>query len=242
MFFSNATIGVFANRFGGWKAVIVCCFLFGIIEVLGSAWAIHLIAQYGVNFNAWMGMADWALVFPPIFAGLSATKLFFWVLIFLAVVYMFCASKELRTAEAKAKDLGITLDQLDGFGAAETNESTTASNKPEENTTTSQVNTMTKPVRILAVCGNGQGSSMMMKMKIKAYLDKQGIPNIMDSCAISDYKAKLANIDIIVSSKHLYGEMEVPEGKSILGVQNMLNPASFGKELIALINEHQKNN
>ena len=80
----------------------------------------------------------------------------------------------------------------------------------------------------------------MMKMKIGAYLDKKGIPNIMDSCAISDYKSKLDNTDIIVSSKHLAGEMQVPAGKHILGVQNMLNPNSFGDELIAIIDQNFK--
>ncbi len=35
-------------------------------------------------------------------------------------------------------------------------------------------NSGAKPVRILAVCGNGQGSSMMMKMKIGQYLEKKG--------------------------------------------------------------------
>lgn len=79
---------------------------------------------------------------------------------------------------------------------------------------------------------------MMMKMKIKGYLDKRGIPNIMDSCAVTDYKGKLNEVDIIVSSQHLAAEIDVPEGKAFLGVKNMLNPNSFGDELVELINKH----
>lgn len=58
MFFSNATIGVFANQFGGWKAVMKICFVMGIVEVLGSAWVIQMLASQGTTFNGWMGMAD----------------------------------------------------------------------------------------------------------------------------------------------------------------------------------------
>ena len=94
-----------------------------------------------------------------------------------------------------------------------------------------------QPIRILAVCGSGQGSSMMMKMKIANYLDKKGIANVMDSCAVTDYKSKLPNVDIIVASKHLIHEIEVNEGQHALGVQNMLNPQTFGDELIELINK-----
>ncbi len=78
---------------------------------------------------------------------------------------------------------------------------------------------------------------MMMKMKIGKYLEKKGIPHVMDSCAVSDYKSKLAATDIIVSSKHLSAEMDAGEGKFVLGVQNMLNPNTFGDELISLINK-----
>ncbi|WED24136.1 PTS ascorbate-specific subunit IIBC [Vibrio sp. JC009] len=224
MFFSNATIGVFANHFGGWKAVMKICFVMGIIEVVGSAWAIQLIADQGVSFNGWMGMADWALIFPPIFAGITASKAFFWVLVALAGVYMFFASKQLR-AEEDAEAQGGDLE----------------SEEPEVAAAVQQVLEATdgvRPVSILAVCGNGQGSSMMMKMKIGKYLEKKGIPHVMDSCAVSDYKSKLANTDIIVSSKHLSSEMEVGEGKYILGVQNMLNPNSFGDELVELIEQN----
>lgn len=234
MFFSNATIGVFSNHFGGWKAVMKICFVMGIIEVLGSAWVIQLLATQGTTFNGWMGMADWALLFPPILQGIVSIPFFFFILVALALIYMYFASKKLRADEAAAAAAGKTLEQMDGYGLEEEVETDTPIMQTESATEQSDV----RPIRILAVCGSGQGSSMMMKMKIKGYLDKRGIPNIMDSCAVTDYKGKLNEIDIIVSSQHLANEIDVGEGKSVLGVKNMLNPNSFGDELVELIKKH----
>lgn len=228
MFFSNATIGVFANHFGGWRAVMKICFVMGIIEVLGSAWAIHLFTQQGAEFNGWMGMADWALVFPLIMQGLSASKVFIFVLLALSATYMFFASRKLRAEEDANTMLNV-----------EEQRNKTASLVDEGSITNDEQRHDLPPIRILAVCGNGQGSSMMMKMKISQYLEKRGIDHVVDSCAVSDYKSKLTMTDIIVSSKHLSAEMTVGEGQFILGVQNMLNPNSFGDELIALINKKQ---
>lgn len=234
MFFSNATIGVFANQFGGWKAVMKICFVMGIIEILGSAWVIHLLATQGTTFNGWMGMADWALFFPPILQGIVSIPGFFFILLLLALVYMYYASRQLRQEEAAASAAGLTLEQLDGYNLDEVKaDEPTEQNEPSLNSD--------KVIRILAVCGSGQGSSMMMKMKIKNYLDKKGIPNVMDSCAVTDYKGKLSEVDIIVASQHLADEIQVGDGKSVLGVKNMLNPNSFGAELIALIQQHQAN-
>ncbi|MDG2961158.1 PTS ascorbate-specific subunit IIBC [Bisgaard Taxon 10/6] len=234
MFFSNATIGVFSNHFGGWKAVMKICFVMGIIEVLGSAWVIQLLASQGTTFNGWMGMADWALLFPPILQGIVSIPFFFFILLALSLVYMYFASKRLRADEAAAAAAGKTLEQMDGYGLEEATESET---QPMQTESTA-VQSGERPIRILAVCGSGQGSSMMMKMKIKGYLDKRGIPNIMDSCAVTDYKGKLSEIDIIVASQHLADEIDVGEGKSVLGVKNMLNPNSFGDELVELIKKH----
>jgi len=219
MFFSNATIGVFANHFGGWKAVMKVCFVMGIIEVVGSAWAIQMFADQGATFNAWMGMADWALLFPPVMAGLTASNVFFFIILLLSGFYMFNASKQLRLEEDAKVVTGGSSNNVQDVAAAQ------------------QVNiSLDRPISILAVCGNGQGSSMMMKMKIGKYLEKKGIPHVMDSCAVSDYKSKLTATDIIVSSNHLSGQMEVSDDKHILGVQNMLNPNSFGDELVDIIN------
>ena len=228
MFFSNATIGVFANQFGGWKAVMKICFVMGIIEVLGSAWVIQMLASQGTTFNGWMGMADWALFFPPIF----------FVIVALAIVYMFFASRQLRAEEAEAKAKGLTLEQLDGYGLDQAPEEPEQAVEKAENVANDAAANV-KAVRILAVCGSGQGSSMMMKMKIKQYLDKRGIPNVMDSCAVTDHKGKVSGVDIIVCSKHLQEEIVQEGNVSVLGVQNMLNPNTFGEELLALIKKYQ---
>ncbi|MDP8162842.1 PTS ascorbate-specific subunit IIBC [Pasteurella skyensis] len=233
MFFSNATIGVFANRFGGWKAVMKICFIMGMIEILGSAWVIQMLAGQGTIFNGWMGMADWALFWPPILQGIISIPFFFFVIVAVSMVYMAYASKQLRADEAAAAAEGKSLDQYYGYGLEEDNADTEVAEEVVANTQSG-----TKAVRILAVCGSGQGSSMMMKMKIKNYLDKRGIPNEMDSCAVTDYKGKLANVDIVVSSQHLANEIDGGEKVSVLGVKNMLNPNSFGDELVELINKH----
>lgn len=240
MFFSNATIGVFANQFGGWKAVMKICFVMGMIEVLGSAWVIQMLASEGTVFNGWMGMADWALFFPPVLQGIISVPGFFFVIVALALVYMFFASKQLRADEAAAQAAGKTLEQMDGYGVEESAEPVAPQTTSQATEAQTTQNSGAAPIRILAVCGSGQGSSMMMKMKIKGYLDKRGIPNVMDSCAVTDYKGKLGDVDIIVSSQHLANEIQVGEGKSVLGVKNMLNPNSFGDELISLIEKHQQ--
>ena len=58
-------------------------------------------------------------------------------------------------------------------------------------------------VRILAVCGCGQGSSMIMKMKVDQFLTQQKVDHTVNSCAVGEYKSELSGADIIIASTHV---------------------------------------
>lgn len=55
MFFDNGTIGVFANKRGGWKATILLTFISGIIQVVGGSMAANI-----MSMNVWQGSFDWS--------------------------------------------------------------------------------------------------------------------------------------------------------------------------------------
>ncbi|WP_070962568.1 PTS ascorbate-specific subunit IIBC [Vibrio sonorensis] len=235
MFFSNATIGVFANHFGGWKAVMKICFVMGIIEVVGSAWAIHIFAQSGTELNGWMGMADWALVFPPIMQGISSSSMFFFAVVALAGVYMYFASKALRDEEdgelQQAPTMTAVTPEGVGIECESPVKSAAVANDPQVNSASKQ-----KPVRVLVCCGSGQGSSMMCSKKIKEFLDKKGVAATTFNSAITDYKSHFGSFDIIVTSVALAEKItNLPEGKQQLAVKNMIMVKTFGDELISLI-------
>ena len=95
-------------------------------------------------------------------------------------------------------------------------------------------------VRILAVCGNGQGSSMIMKMKVDQFLTQSNIDHTVNSCAVGEYKSELNGADIIIASTHIAGEISVSGNKYVVGVRNMLSPADFGPKLLEVIRKAGK--
>ena len=93
-------------------------------------------------------------------------------------------------------------------------------------------------VRILAVCGCGQGSSMIMKMKVDQFLTQEGVDHSVNSCAVGEYKSELSGADIIIASTHVAGEIIVSGNKHVVGVRNMLSAADFGPKLLDVIRLH----
>lgn len=62
VFFDNAAIAVFANKFGGTRAAVILSFFAGIIEVLGGAFAAMFFDLS--KFGGWHGSIDFELMWP----------------------------------------------------------------------------------------------------------------------------------------------------------------------------------
>jgi len=62
LFYDNATIGLYADLKGGIKALIACCIGSGVLQVLGSAFAIVLFQMS--PFGGYVGNLDWATLWP----------------------------------------------------------------------------------------------------------------------------------------------------------------------------------
>jgi len=61
LFFDNATISIFANKFGGYKAALIITIINGVIQILGSAAAIAM-----TDLAWWFGSSDWATIWTTI--------------------------------------------------------------------------------------------------------------------------------------------------------------------------------
>lgn len=67
LFFDNATIAVFANKAGGWRAAAILTTLNGLIQIGGSALAVNL-----MGLTWWQGSADYATIWVGIILALKA--------------------------------------------------------------------------------------------------------------------------------------------------------------------------
>ncbi len=87
-------------------------------------------------------------------------------------------------------------------------------------------------MKILAVCGNGMGTSMVIKMKIKKILDKNNITASLESCSLGQAKSIIDNYDLIFASTHLVKELHVKGDKKLIGLKNLLDEKDLEEKLL----------
>ncbi len=91
-------------------------------------------------------------------------------------------------------------------------------------------------IKLLAVCGNGMGTSTMMKMKAKKILDAHKITCTAENCSIGQAKTGVNNYDIVIASTHLISQLKARPTTKLIALKNIMD----AKEMEARILEALK--
>ncbi|MBN3534832.1 PTS sugar transporter subunit IIB [Mycoplasma procyoni] len=82
---------------------------------------------------------------------------------------------------------------------------------------------MNKPLKIVAACGNGMGTSMIIKLKVQKIVKEFGIDAQVEALSMGQSKGMTNSVDIIISSKHLSSEFDHNQMAKIVGVTNLMD-------------------
>ena len=92
-------------------------------------------------------------------------------------------------------------------------------------------------INILCVCGNGMGTSTILKINVKRICDENGIDASVDSCAFGEAMGYLSGIDIVLTSPE-WASM-IPGSNAItVEILNLIDTKAVSEALLKTVREH----
>lgn len=95
---------------------------------------------------------------------------------------------------------------------------------------------MAGKLKLLVCCGNGAGTSMMIKLNVEKVIKKMGIDvQSIYHCAISEGKSLASQYDVVLCSKNfvpMFKQVE-EKGTKIVGLKNVMSAKEIEEGLIA---------
>lgn len=95
---------------------------------------------------------------------------------------------------------------------------------------------MAGKLKLLVCCGNGAGTSMMIKLNVEKVTKKMGLGI---HCAVSEGKSAAGQYDIVLCSKNFVSMFADAEkrGTKIVGLKNVMSAKEIEEGLAAAINK-----
>ena len=78
-------------------------------------------------------------------------------------------------------------------------------------------------IKVLAACGNGMGSSLIIKMKIEKVLKDLGIEYKVHHASVGQAKSEVNNFDLVLVAKTFVNEFKSSGDTKIVGLVNLLS-------------------
>lgn len=78
-------------------------------------------------------------------------------------------------------------------------------------------------LNIIAACGNGMGSSLMVKMKIEEVFRELNVPAKVEHMSVGDARSQGNSADIIFVSNALENNLSGIKNAEVIGLRNLLS-------------------
>ena len=90
-------------------------------------------------------------------------------------------------------------------------------------------------IKVLAACGSGMGSSMMIRLKIQKILKDMGVDAQVESTSVAEAKSIGKQYDIVVVSEQLTNQFGEMPNTHLVGLKNLVDDAEIKDKITPLI-------
>lgn len=91
-------------------------------------------------------------------------------------------------------------------------------------------------IKVLAACGNGMGSSMIIKMKIEKVLKDMGVDHNIHHSSVGEAKSQVNDFDLILVAKPFVNEFNSNGKAKVVGLVNLLSEAEIREKVTEALN------
>lgn len=91
-------------------------------------------------------------------------------------------------------------------------------------------------MKIIAACGNGMGTSMLIRIKVQKICKELNLQADVEALSLGQAKGLVNSADIIICSTHLAEEFDHTKKAKILGLKNLMDENEIRTVLSGAIN------
>jgi len=94
-------------------------------------------------------------------------------------------------------------------------------------------------LKILAVCRNGQGSSVVLRLGLEPVLAELGLGDASVECtALGQAQGMMNFVDLIIVAAHLADSIEPPKGKPVIVVNNLIDKKEVKAKVVEALEKY----
>ncbi len=92
-------------------------------------------------------------------------------------------------------------------------------------------------LKVLAACGNGMGSSQIIKMRIEQVLKELGLKFKVDHTSVGEGKNQAKNYDLVLVAQQFVKDFPASDEKTkVVGLVNLLSAKEIREKVTAALN------